>query len=57
MKKAYCPHVEGLHFPDLINFAKSYYNVLEYLPAEEEMIKTGREWMANMLYTLKPQEF
>ena len=57
MKKAYCPHIEGLHMPDLITFSKRYPQVLEYLPAEEEMIKAGREWITNMLYTLKPEEF
>ena len=51
-QKAYCPHIEGLHMEQILSFIKQRPDVLEYFPAEEEIPKSGKEWVVNMLQTL-----
>ena len=57
MKQAYAPHIEGLTLPDILVFTKQFPEILEYLPEEEEMPRAGRDFICNVAYTLKPDEF
>ena len=41
----------------LLDFIKARPQLLEYFPAEEELPKAGKEWVANMLQTLCPEDF
>ena len=57
MKKAYCPRIEGLDMPQILGLIRQHPSVLEYLPEEEEITRVGREFVCNVIYTLKPDEF
>ena len=57
VKKAYCPHIEGLTLPEIMNFIRRFPQILEYLPEEEELHRVGREFVCNVAYTLRPNEF
>ena len=57
MKKAYAPHIEGLQLSEIVSFIKKHPEILQYMPAEEETPKVGREFICNIVYTIKPAEF
>ena len=57
VKQAYAPHIEGLTLQEIIVFIKQFPEILEYLPEEEEMPRAGRDFICNVAYTLKPDEF
>ena len=57
MQKAYIPQIDGCHLKDLLAFIDKYPGTKEYLPDDEELPKSGKEWVANILYTLFPTEF
>ena len=42
---------------DLIEFIRAYPDIRLYFPADEELVKCGKEWITNMLQTLQPAEF
>jgi len=41
----------------ILSFIKQRPDVLEYFPAEEEIPKSGKEWVVNMLQTLCQMDF
>ena len=42
---------------DLLTFIRAHPRVAPFLPEEAEIPKAGREWVANMLQTLCPEDF
>ena len=38
---------------DLVEFIRAYPDIRLYFPADEELAKCGKEWITNMLQTLK----
>ena len=50
-------HLIGLRMTDMIAFIRASPPLPAYFPEEQEIPACGREWVANMLQTLSPQEF
>ena len=42
---------------DLLVFIDQHPGAKEYMPDDEELPKAGKDWVANMLYTLYPRDF
>ena len=47
------PYYEGLTIDDFLHFAKKDANLLQYLPDERDWVKIDRQWLCDILYTLK----
>jgi hypothetical protein len=54
---AHCPHIEGLRLQDLFLWLQQHQEPRDYLPAEEELVKVGKQWLCNILSTVLPDAF
>ena len=58
VRQAYCPQIEGLYIADLVDFVLMRSDkAMSFMPKLEEIPKAGREWVANVLYTVEPESF
>ena len=53
MESGYCPQIEGLHMPDLIEFIqdKNRKWLLDYFPDIEDIPKCGKKWVVDIIQT------
>jgi len=51
MSKAWCPNIEGLYMKNLLKFIEERPELTNFLPNDEEIVKSGRDWVANVLQT------
>ena len=50
------PKYEGLSIDDFLLFAKKHASTLQYLPDEKDWLKIDKQWLCDVLYTLKTKE-
>jgi len=56
VKIAFCPNLPGLRVQDLVQLAEQW-GMMHFLPDKKELVKCGRDYIANIMYTLNPKEF
>ncbi len=58
VKVSCIPFVEGLAIKDLLRWVEEHedYGIQDYLPAPKEWLRYDRQWICDILYTLRENE-
>ena len=51
------PHFQGLAVKDMLLYARNYNEVMNSLPIDKEIHKLTRQYVANVIYTIKGDHF